>query len=195
MTVTQSSRLAMLKRYGVLAYGAFGTMLDVGLMVLGSLLVGLSVSVLLAGLGIVDTVPMDLSTGAMLVSGLVLAVVGLFCLGLASEGPLGRGRRLVGYKLLEVGIGRTIAVFLIGLAALAGHDLLEGLVDGLPAPLHAGVAGLRAVAVAGLVGMPLVGVPLSLLLRGAPVDSRWLHDADVPVLFVVWVTGALIALS
>ena len=72
-------------------------MLDVGLMVLGSLLVGLSLAVLLAGFDIVDVVQ-ELATAPLLISALVLAVAGLFCLGVASEGPLGRGRRLVGFK-------------------------------------------------------------------------------------------------
>ncbi|MEE8489531.1 MAG: hypothetical protein V3S43_04290, partial [Acidimicrobiia bacterium] len=112
-TVPKPSLFSMLKRYAILAYGALGTMLDVGLMVLGSLLVGLSVAVLLAGFDIVD-VAGDLSTGTTLISAVVLAVTGLFCLGVASEGPLGRGRRLVGFNLWEVGIGRTLAVFGLG---------------------------------------------------------------------------------
>ena len=42
-TVPKPSLFSTLKRYAILAYGALGTMLDVGLMVLGSLLVGLEV--------------------------------------------------------------------------------------------------------------------------------------------------------
>ena len=183
------------KRYSVLAYGAFGTMLDVGLMVLGSLLVGLAVSVMLAGFGLISVVSEELSTGAVLVSGLVLAVAGLFCLGLASEGPLGRGRRLVGYKLWELGIGRTLAVFLVGLGAVLLHGLLEGLAEDLPSPLLAGLEGLRAVGVTGMIAMPLIGVPLSLLLRGVPVERQWVHEADIPAMFVVWVVAAMIVLS
>ena len=108
---------AAAKRYAILAYGSFGTMLDVGLMVIGSLLVGLAVSVVLAGFGIVNVIQ-DLSTGAMLASSLVLAVIGLFCLGVAAEGPLGRGQRLVGFKLWEIGLGRIIAIFVVGLFLL-----------------------------------------------------------------------------
>ncbi|HEY7821505.1 MAG TPA: hypothetical protein VIG24_01665, partial [Acidimicrobiia bacterium] len=88
----QSGGSNLLKRYAILAYGAFGTMADVGLMVLGSLLVGLSLAVLIGGFGLMDVTVEELSTGEMLMSAIVLAVVGLFCLGLASEGPLGRGR-------------------------------------------------------------------------------------------------------
>lgn len=183
-----------LKRYAILAYGAFGTMFDVGLMVIGSLLVGLSVSVLLAGFGIVDVVQ-ELSTGAMLASALVLAVIGLFCLGVASEGPLGRGRRLVGFKLWEVGIGRTIAVLVVGLLALFAYGLIDGLVEGLPPPLVKGAEGVRSAGIAGLTVMPLIGVPLSILARWYPNGPSWLESADVPIMFVVWAIATMAIIS
>lgn len=189
-TVPKKSAFSMLKRYAILAYGAFGTMLDVGLMVLGSLLVGLSVAVLLAGFDIVD-VGGDLSTGTMLISAVVLAVTGLFCLGVASEGPLGRGRRLVGFRLWEVGIGRTLAVFGVGFGALALYGLAIGFLDDLPVPLHQGTQGLRAVGVAGMTAMPLLGVPLSLVARGLPVEAEWVHRSDVPVMFIVWAAASM----
>lgn len=185
---------AMLKRYAILAYGALGTMLDVGLMVLGSLLVGLSIAVLLAGFGLVD-VAGGLETAPLLISAIVLGVSGLFCLGVASEGPLGRGRRLVGFKLWEVGIGRTLAVFGVGFGALLVHGLITGLLDGLPDPLHQGTEGIRSVGVAGMTVMPLIGVPLSLLARGLPVEAEWVHRSDVPVMFVVWTVAALMILT
>lgn len=185
----------LVKRYAILAYGAFGTMADVGLMVLGSLLVGLSLAVLLGGFGLVEVTAQELSTGEMLISAIVLAVVGLFCLGVASEGPLGRGRRLIGFKLWEVGIGRTLAVFLAGLVALILYDLIGGLIDTVPAPLHKGVEGFRVVGVAGMTAMPLLGVPLSLLARAAPDDYAWLRDADIPVLFIVWTVAAMLILT
>ena len=186
--------LAMLKRYATLAYGALGTMLDVGLMVLGALLVGLAIAVLLAGFELVD-VAQDLTTGPMLVSSLVLAVVGLFCLGVASEGPLGRGRRLVGFKLWEVGVGRIIAVLGVGFAALLAYGFITRFMDGLPEPLHQGVEGLRAVAVAGMSAMPIIGVPLSLLFRWAPTKYSWMPNADIPALFIVWAIATMRILS
>ncbi len=185
---------AMLKRYAILAYGALGTMLDVGLMVLGSLLVGLSIAVLLAGFGLVD-VAGGLETAPLLISAIVLGVSGLFCFGVASEGPLGRGRRLVGFKLWEVGIGRTLAVFGVGFGALLVHGLITGLLDGLPDPLHQGTEGIRSVGVAGMTVMPLIGVPLSLLARGLPVEAEWVHRSDVPVMFVVWTVAAMMILT
>lgn len=191
----EPTRPGALKRYAILAYGAIGTMADVGLMVLGSLLVGLSVAVLLGGFGLVDVLSEEMSTGEMLISAIVLAVIGLFCLGVAAEGPLGRGRRLVGFKLWEVGIGRTLAVFGVGFVALLLYDLLGGLLEGVPAPLYKGVEGFRAVGIAGMTIMPLLGVPLSLLVRSSPDSYAWVRQADIPVLFVVWTVTAMLILT
>lgn len=191
----EPARSSALKRYAILAYGAIGTMADVGLMVLGSLLVGLSVAVLLAGFGLVEGLSEEMSTGEMLISAIVLAVVGLFCLGVASEGPLGRGRRLVGFKLWEVGIGRTLAVFGVGFVALLLYDVLGGLLEGVPAPLYKGTEGFRAVGIAGMTVMPLLGVPLSLLTRAAPDNYAWVRQADIPVMFVVWAVAAMLILT
>lgn len=191
---TRSATFGTVKRYAILAYGAFGTMFDIGLMVLGSLLIGLSIAVLLAGFDLVN-VAQDLSTGAMLISAVVLAVVGLFCLGVASEGPLGRGRRLVGFELWEVGIGRTIAVFTIGLGAVLLYQVVLGFLDGLPRPLYQGTEGIRAVGVAGMTVMPLIGVPLSLLMRWAPPKYVWVHRLDAAAMFVVWAIAAMVLLT
>jgi hypothetical protein len=185
----------LLKRYAILGYGAFGTMADVGLMVLGSLLVGLALAVLIGGFGLAEVTTQELSTGAMLISAIVLAVVGLFCLGLAAEGPLGRGRRLVGFKLWEVGIGRTLAVFLVGLIALLLYNFIGGLLDSVPGPIYQGLEGFRVVGVAGMTAMPLLGVPLSLAARAAADSYVWARRAEIPVMFVVWAVTALVILT
>ncbi len=191
----RTSGIGVIKRYAILAYGAVGTMADVGLMVLGSLLVGLAMAVLLGGFGLVDVTQAEMSTGEMLISAIVLAVIGLFCLGVASEGPLGRGRRLVGFRLWEVGIGRTLAVFGVGLVTLILYQLLTGLLEGVPVPLIKGTAGIRAVGVAGMTAMPLVGVPLSLVARGTPAGFEWAHRADIPVMFITWTVAAMLILT
>ena len=188
------SPLSVAKRYAILAYGAVGTMLDVGLMVLGSLLVGLSISVLLAGFELVN-VSQELSTGALLISAIVLAVTGLFCLGVAAEGPLGRGRRLVGFQVWEVGIGRTLAVFGIGFSALLLYGVVTGLLEGLPEPLHKGTEGLRAVGYAGMIVMPLLGVPLALAARWWSGKVQWMQGLDVPLMFVVWAIASMMILT
>lgn len=182
------------KRYAILAYGAIGTMLDIGLMVVGSLLVGLAVSVLLAGFDLVNVIQ-DLSTGGMLGSSLVLAVIGLFCLGVAAEGPLGRGRDLVGFRLWEIGAGRILAVIVVGLGLMIAHGLIDDSLQGLPLPVTTGAEGLRAAAMAGLTVMPLIGVPLSLVARWYPEGPDWLPSTDIPIMFVVWVVATMGFLS
>ena len=189
------ARMEVVKRYAILAYGAVGTMGGVGLMVLGSLLVGLAVAVLLGGFGLAEILSDELSTGEMLISAIVLAVMGLFCLGVASEGPLGRGRRLVGFEVWELGIGRAIAVFLSGLAALFLYNLVGGTLEGVPAPLYQGTEGFRAVGVAGITVMPLIGVPLSIALHFVPDRYGWALEAEIPLLFVVWAVSAMVLLT
>jgi hypothetical protein len=192
--IARADGRAVARRYAILAYGSFGTMLDVALMVLGSLLVGLAVSVVLAGFDLVNVIQ-DLSTGAMLASTLVLMVIGLFCIGVAAEGPLGRGRQLVGFKLWEVGVGRIFAVFVVGLLLLLVHGLLDGPVQGLPVPITTGVEGIRAVGVAGMTVMPLIGVPASLVVRMVPDPPSWVRAADLPIMFVVWVVATMAIVS
>lgn len=198
MTETTTSRTSVfttLKRYAILAYGAVGTMLDVGLMVLGSVLVGLSIAVLLSGFDVVDVVNEELSTGAMLTTALVLGVVGLFCLGVASEGPLGRGRRLTGFALWEVGIGRTLAVFGLGFGAVLLYGAIRGLINDLPGPFYQGTEVIRVVGVSGMTIMPLLGVPLSLLVRWSGTKVGWLASLDVPVMYVVWIVSTMWVLT
>lgn len=193
-TSTRQARWGLLKRYAILAYGAVGTMADVGLMVLGSLLVGLAVAVLIGGFGLADVTVDDLSTGEMLISAIVLAVVGLFCLGVASEGPLGRGRRLVGFKVWEVGIGRTLAVFAAGFVGILLYRFIGGLLESVPSPIWKGTEGFRAVGIAGMTAMPFLGVPLSLVVRSAPERYAWLRQADIPVMFAVWAVATMVVL-
>lgn len=182
-----------LKRYGILAYGAMGNMFDVGLVVLGTLFVGLGLTVLLSGFDVVGSIA-DMSTPAMLGSSIILIVVGMFALGVASEGPLGRGRRLVGFNVWEIGIGRAISAFLVGLVMLMIHQLTAGIVADLPVVFLRGADGLRAVSVAGMVAVPLAGVPLSLLIRNLDDGYEWLKRYEVHSVFVVWLIATLVLL-
>lgn len=181
------------KRYGMLAYGAFGTMLDTGLIVVGTLLVGLGVSILLGGFDVFGSLP-ELSTGAMLGSSLILAIVGMFFLGVAAEGPLGRGKQLSGYTIWELGIGRSISGFLVGFGLLLVHSFVVGVIDDLPEVLARGAEGIHAVAVAGMIVVPLVAVPLSLLIRSVPDEYAWARRYQIPAIFVVWVIATMILL-
>lgn len=180
------------KNYGTLAFGALGTMLDMGLVVVGTLLSSLGLATLLAGFGLVGDV--DLSTGAFLSSALILGVVGLFALGIAAEGPLGRGRRLVGFTVWEIGIARAIASFLVGFGFLLLQGFLSRFLTDLPAAIQHGADGLHAAAVAGMVVVPLVAVPASMLLRTAPESSAWARQLEYPAIFLVWVVATMLGL-
>lgn len=187
-----TSSRSRVRRYGKLAFGALGTMLDTGLVVVGTLLVSLAVATLLGGFGFFGE--LDLSTGAFLGSAFILAIVGLFALGIAAEGPLGRGRRLQGFNIWELGIGRAIAAFLVGLGLLVVHSFLVGLLDDLAPVMERGADGIYAAAVAGMVAVPLIGVPISLLIRSLPEDYARFRRYDILAIFIVWMFATMIGM-
>jgi hypothetical protein len=191
-TSRPESATGSLKHYGTLAYGAIGTMLDAGLVVVGTLFVSLGVATLVGGFGLVGQI--EMSTGAFLASALIVGIVGLFALGVAAEGPLGRGRRLVGYNIWEVGIARAIASFLVGFGFLVLQGFLVGFLDDLPAVVQRGAEGLHAAAVAGMIAVPLIGVPLSILLRSMSDGDSWAQRLEYPSIFIVWVVATMVSL-
>jgi hypothetical protein len=89
----------------------------------------------------------------------------------------------------------VIAVLVVGLLFLLVHGLVEGPVDGLPIPITTGVEGIRAVGVAGMTVMPLIGVPASLAARLIPDAPSWVQTADMPIMFVVWVVATMAIVS
>ena len=185
---------ATVKRYAVLAYGALGSALALGLLVVGVLLVGLAVPVFLASFGLVD-IGDDLGTAPLIISSMLLGVTGGVCLGVASESPLGRGRRLQGFKIWEIGIGRTLAVFLVGIGLLFVYRLISSVIGDVPYPLYKGVETFRAAGTSGMIAMPLIGVPLGLLLRWVPTDRTWINRLDTSLMFAVWVLASIITLA
>jgi hypothetical protein len=193
MTIQPESPPSAVRYYGSLGLGASGTMLDVGLVVLGSVLLGLAIAVVLDGFDLVS-IGLGLSTGAMLGSALVIGVVGGFALGLASEGPLGRGRRLVGYPEAEILVARVLGALLVGVVFLVVESYLTEPVANLPVPFQIGVDSIRAVAVAGLTAVPLVGVPLAWVARSGYLGEAAALDGDIPVLYFVWAITTMILL-
>jgi hypothetical protein len=180
------------KRYWALAFGALGTMLDIGLIVVGTMLLGLAVATLLGGFQLLGEI--EMSTGAFLGSTFILSIFGLFALGIAAEGPLGRGRRPVGFNVWELGIGRALAAFLVGLGLLVIHGFLIRFLDDLPAVIERGADGIRAAAVAGMIAVPLVGVPISLLLHNMPAPYESWRKYDLFPIFIVWMVVTMIGM-
>lgn len=182
---------ATLRRYLILAYGAAGTIFDCGVMVLGSLLVGLGTVLTLVTFGVVET-SMDNTTAALLASALVSGVVGLFLLGIAAEGPVGRGRRLVGFELWEVAAARAVMALAMGGLFLVAHALITGPAEALPAPIDPAVAAVRAVGLAGIVGTTFVGVPLAWEARRRLGET--MGEIEIPVIYTVWVIATMVFL-
>lgn len=191
MTARPDAAPSNFRHYVSLGLGATGTMFDVGLVVLGSVLLGLAIAVILDGFDLVD-IGLGLSTGAMLGSALVIGIVGAFALGVASEGPLGRSRRLVGYDELEVLVARVLAALIVGLILLIVHGYLVDPVAQLPLPFQVGVDSIRAIAIAGMTAVPVVGVPLAWWARSGYLGESIAADADIPLLYLVWAVTTMI---
>ena len=182
---------AALRRYLILAYGTAGTIFDCGAMVLGSVLIGLGTVLTLITFGVVET-SLENTTAALLASALVSGVVGLFLLGIAAEGPVGRGRRLVGFDLREIAAARAVMALVIGGLFLLAHGLIAGPAEALPAPIDPGVAAVRAVGLAGIVGAAFIGVPLAWGARRRFGET--MGEIEIPVIYTVWVIATMVFL-
>lgn len=179
-------------RYYVrLAANSFATMLDLGLFALGAALVGLGVAAFLSSFGIVAG-ETDLSTGAALVSALVLGVVGTFAMGIASEGPVRRTSRLVVNSDLVAAATRAVSSVLVGILFVFVAGRVRPLVGDLPAPIGRGVELIKTAGVAGLWPVPLIGVPLAWGVKRSGLLGESAVEADLPVLFAVWVVALIL---
>lgn len=111
---------------------------------------------------------------------------------MASEGPLGRNRRLVGYDELEVLVARVLAAVVVGALLLIAHRYLAGPAAQLPLPFQVGVDSIRSVAIAGMTAVPVVGVPLAWWARSGYLGESIAADADIPLLYLVWAVTTMI---
>ena len=168
-------------------------MLDLGLFALGAALSGMGVALVLAGF---DLVARDsgLSTGAGLVTAMVLAVAGAFLMGIASEGPARRDNLVWVQNEVERALARVIASVLVGIILIFAAGYLRPLVADFPTPLTRGVDLMRSAGMAGLLPVPLVGVPLAWLVRRARSLGTDGVELELPLMFTVWVVS-LIALG
>lgn len=180
---------------GALEYAAvygrqFGVVGDMYLAVVGACLIALAVVVLLDGFGFVSAGYTG-STGALLGSGLVLAVIGLFALGVASEGPM-TGAEVVAPEL-HLAIARAAGIVLVCVAGNLAAGFLAEPASRISYPFELGVAALRVASRAGLVGALPLGVAGTWLLRARyPVFRQgW----DRLVLLGIWVVVSWIVLA
>ena len=179
--------------YTRLAINSFATMLDLGLFTLGAALVGVGLAVLLAGFDVVEA-DLDLSTGSVLVSALVLGVVGTFSMGIASEGPVRRASTFVPHNDYERAIGRAIASFVVGLILIAVADRLARFTDDVSAPLATGIELVRTTGRAALWPVPLIGVPLAWGIHRSRILGESAEELDLPIMFATWVVAVILFL-
>jgi len=177
------------RRYLELALAGLRAMLDVAMMVVGVALVGLAATVVLGGLGIIDR-ELNLSTAATLGSGLVIAVIGAFGLGITSEGSMRAAYRLVTFEPVEALVARVGGAIVVGLALVIGAGRAEPLVAELTMPLREALEVVRAVGQAGLV-TAFVGAPAAWLIDWRGWSRRWPGLETVPV-FVVWAFATML---
>jgi hypothetical protein len=180
--------------YLKLGVRSIGTMLDVGLFVLGTGLTGLAAAVVLDGFELID-VGFELSTAGTLGSGLVIGVTGVFAFGVASEGPGGRGEEVGAHSSTELAVGRLVGTLLVGVALMIAAGRLQALTIGLPAPFAIGVSMVEATGRGGLVAVPLLGVPLTWWLGRLTGKGRRLGSLQIPILYLIWVLAAVWALN
>jgi hypothetical protein len=182
ITATQSGWRYYLR----LAANSFATMLDLGLYALGAALAGSGLALLLASFGVVQR-DSGLSTGSSLVTSMVLAVVGAFLMGIASEGPARRDNLVIVNSELDRALSRAVASAVVGIALIFLAGVLRPRVADFTEPLQRGVELMRAAGIAGLWPVPLIGVPLAWGLRHPSLLGRDGLELELPVMFTVWV--------
>lgn len=181
-------------RYYLLLIGStFRTMLSMGMLVVGTGLMGLAIAVILDGFGVVE-VGLGLSIGEVLAAFIVIGVTAAFAFGVATEGRYGTAALMARYPSLEVVAGRIFGGILIVLFLgwIAGQ--VEPIVADQALPFRVGQEVIRATGSSGLLAV-LVGVPLVWAVRQGAKRAGFDADIELPGLYVLWAVFALIAFS
>lgn len=195
MNITEhiGSHPQSIRYYFALIGSTFRTMLSMGMLVVGSGLMGLAIAVFLDGFGIVE-IGLGLSIGEVLGSFVVIGVSAAFAFGVATEGRYGTAALMARYPSLEVVAGRIFGGLLVALLLgwMAGQ--LESVVVDQELPFRVGQEVIRATGSAGLLAV-LVGVPGVWLLRQGIRRAGFEADIELPGIYVLWAVFALIAFS
>ncbi len=181
-------------RYYLLLIGStFRTMLSMGMLVVGTGLMGLAFAVVLDGFGVVD-VGLGLSIGEVLAAFIVIGVTAAFAFGVATEGRYGTAALMVRYPSLEVVAGRIFGGVLVVLALGWVAGQVESIVADQALPFRVGQEVIRATGSSGLLAV-IVGVPLVWALRQGAKRAGFDAELELPGLYALWVVFALIAFS
>ena len=171
------------------AFRQLAVMADMYLTVLGTAIVALSIVVLLDGFDIVQ-LGLTNTTGGMLATGLVIAVVGLFMLGIAAEGPL-RAQSLDSPEINLV-IARGVALLLVCIGGFWAASALVAVANTLEGPFEYIVSITRAVAIAGVFVVTPFAIPATWALRKfvPQASSGW----DRLMILAVWFFASFVLL-
>jgi len=186
----QRSTASQARRLLGLGLHTLGTSFDVGLLVVGTGLVGLAIAVLLDGFDVVEIGLSD-STGSMLGSGLVIAVFGAFALGVAVEGPIGYSSRRRGtFNDIEVAIAGVAGALVAGLVLVLIANYARGFIDELPMAFDFGVTVIHSAGRAGMTAGLFLGVPALWGVRELWGHNAWIEEIELPIFYVIWATAA-----
>ena len=186
----QPSTASQARRLLGLGLHTLGTSFDVGLLVVGTGLVGLAIAVLLDGFDVMGIGLSD-STGSMLGSGLVIAVFGAFALGVAVEGPIGYSSRRRGtFNDIEVAIAGVVGALVAGLVLVLIANYARGFIDELPMAFDFGVTVIHSAGRAGMTAGLFLGVPALWGVRELWGHNAWIEEVELPIFYVIWATAA-----
>ena len=186
----QPSTTSQVRRLLGLGLHTLGTSFDVGLLVVGTGLVGLAIAVLLDGFEVVEIGLSD-STGSMLGSGLVIAVFGAFALGVAVEGPIGYSSRRRGtFNDIEVAIAGVVGALVAGLVLVLIANYARGFIDELPLAFDFAVTVIHSAGRAGMTAGLFLGVPALWGVRELWGHNAWIEEVELPIFYVIWATAA-----
>lgn len=161
---------------------------DIGFLVLGTSLLGLSAAVLADGISLVE-LGLTSSVGEMLATVLVVAVLGAFGLGVAVEGPLRRGTKGLSLTHFELAVFRATSLLLMGAGMVVLGRFLDRFVPDLPGPFSVVTEFIAVVGFAGLTATAIFGVA-GVWAAQRLTSERVAVEAEMPILFIVWAVGA-----
>lgn len=170
----------------------FGTILDIGMMIIGIGLLSIAIATLLDGFGGAEPSLTD-NSGAMFGSALLVGVFGSFALGVANEGPLTSPREGEHVGLIETNAARAVSILILVAAVGWVAGLLPSILESLPTPFSLATTVIQQTGRAGFFFGLLMGVPLAVLLRMWKPTIR--EDADFAIIFVVWLMGTILLVN
>ena len=174
--------------------GTLRTMLDIGMLALGSALVGLAIAVLGDTFGLLG-IGLEVSTSAALGAALVVGVVGAFAVGIASEGRYGSADSSRPYPIVDLAIGRIVGALVVAFALTTITDRTLEIASELSLPLQVGHGLIGSTGSAAFSFVPFIGVPLAMAARIGLIRAALPPQLDLAVLYVIWTVALLLMLE